>query len=94
MNNLVYLSAIVKEIMRLYPAGPLSLPHESLEDCTAAGYYIPSGTRLLTNLWKLHRDPRVWQNPSEFQPERFLTTHKDFDVRGQNFEFMPFKKLL
>ncbi|XVF82095.1 hypothetical protein PTKIN_Ptkin16aG0016800 [Pterospermum kingtungense] len=48
------------------------------------------GTRLLSNLYKLHRDPRVWSHPCEFQPERFLTTYKDFDVRGQNFELIPF----
>lgn len=90
MSNLVYLQAIIKETLRLYPAGPLSLPHESMEDCTVAGYHIPAGTRLLVNLSKIHRDPSVWSNPTEFQPERFLTTHKDYDVRGQHFEFMPF----
>ncbi|XVE94791.1 hypothetical protein REPUB_Repub02eG0040000 [Reevesia pubescens] len=90
IKNLVYLQAIVKETLRLYPAGPLSVPHESMEDCTVIGYHIPAGTRLLVNLYKLHRDPRVWSDPCEFQPERFLTTYKDFDVRGQNFELIPF----
>ncbi|XVE94795.1 hypothetical protein REPUB_Repub02eG0040200 [Reevesia pubescens] len=90
IKNLVYLHAIVKGTLRLYPAGPLSMPHESMEDCTVIGYHIPAGTRLLVNLYKLHRDPRVWSDPCEFQPERFLTTYKDFDVRGQNFELIPF----
>ncbi|PKI39118.1 hypothetical protein CRG98_040494 [Punica granatum] len=39
---------------------------------------------------QIQRDPRVWPDPSKFWPERFLTTHKDIDVRGQNFEFIPF----
>ncbi|OMO74969.1 Cytochrome P450 [Corchorus olitorius] len=90
INNLVYLQAIIKETTRLYPAAPLSVPHESVEDCTTAGYYIPAGTRLLVNLSKLQRDPEVWPNPDEFQPERFLTSHKHFDVRGQNYELVPF----
>ncbi|XP_050221900.1 cytochrome P450 CYP82D47-like [Mercurialis annua] len=90
INNLVYLKAIVKETLRLYPAAPLSLPHESMEDCTIAGYDVPKGTRLFTNLWKIHRDPKMWPSPLEYRPERFLTSHKDFDVRGQNFEFLPF----
>nr|AYM55610.1 cytochrome p450 [Croton stellatopilosus] len=90
VNNLVYLKAIVKETLRLYPAGPLSIPHESMEDCTVGDYHIPSGTRLLINIWKIQRDPRVWSDPCEFRPERFLTTHKTIDVRGQNFEFIPF----
>ncbi|CBI32512.3 unnamed protein product, partial [Vitis vinifera] len=59
IKNLVYLQAIVKETLRLYPPGPLSVPHEAIEDCTVAGFHIQAGTRLLVNLWKLHRDPRV-----------------------------------
>ncbi|XP_075651134.1 strychnine-10-hydroxylase-like [Castanea sativa] len=90
MKNLVYLQAILKETMRLYPAAPLLVPHESMEDCTLVGYHVPAGTRLIVNLPKLHRDPNVWVDPNEFRPERFLTTHKDVDVRGQNFELIPF----
>uniref|UniRef100_A0A2C9VX06 Cytochrome P450 n=1 Tax=Manihot esculenta TaxID=3983 RepID=A0A2C9VX06_MANES len=90
MKDLVYLQAIIKEIFRLYPAAPLSVQHESIEDCSVGGYHIPSGTRLIVNLSKLHRDSRVWLNPSEFKPERFLTTHKDIDFKGQNFELIPF----
>ncbi|XP_004238201.2 cytochrome P450 CYP82D47 [Solanum lycopersicum] len=90
IKNLVYLQAIVKEVLRLYPAGPLSLPHESMEDCTISGYDIPKGTRLLVNIWKIQRDPNIWPNPHEFKPERFLSTHKDVDVKGNHFELMPF----
>lgn len=90
LKNLVYLQAIVKETTRLYPSAVLSVPHESVEDCTTAGYHIPAGTRLLVNLYKIHRDPNVWLDPLEFRPERFLTTHKHCDVRGQNYEFIPF----
>ena len=90
IKNLVYLQAIVKETLRLYPPGPLSVPHEAMEDCTVAGFHIQAGTRLLVNLWKLHRDPRVWLDPLEFQPERFLTNHAGLDVRGKNYEFLPF----
>ncbi|KAL5571725.1 hypothetical protein UlMin_021322 [Ulmus minor] len=90
LKNLVYLQAIIKETLRLYPAGPLSVPHEAIEDCNVGGYNVEAGTRLLVNLSKLHRDPRVWLDPDEFKPERFLTDHKDIDLRGQNFEFIPF----
>ncbi|XWS23336.1 hypothetical protein CRYUN_Cryun28dG0004300 [Craigia yunnanensis] len=90
IKKLVFLQAIVKETLRLYPPGPLSVPHESIEDCVVSGYHIPSGTRLLTNLYKIHRDPRVWSYPCEFQPERFLATCKDIDVKGQSFELIPF----
>uniref|UniRef100_A0A1S4DG36 Cytochrome P450 82A4-like n=2 Tax=Nicotiana TaxID=4085 RepID=A0A1S4DG36_TOBAC len=90
IKNLVYLQAVVKEALRLYSAAPLSVPHESMEDCTISGYDIPKGTRLLVNIWKIHSDPDLWPNPHEFLPERFLTTHKDVDVRGTHFELIPF----
>ncbi|XP_059636498.1 cytochrome P450 CYP82D47-like [Cornus florida] len=90
MKNLVYLQVVLKETLRLYPAAPLSVPHESMEDCIVGGYHIPKGTRLLVNLWKVHRDPHVWLDPNEFRPERFLTSHKDVDVKGQHFELIPF----
>ncbi|KAI3844128.1 hypothetical protein MKW92_053621, partial [Papaver armeniacum] len=72
INDLVYLHAIVKETLRIYAAAPLTVPHEAILDCNIGGYEVRAGTRLLVNLWKLHRDPRVWSNPAEFKPERFL----------------------
>ncbi|KAG6779228.1 hypothetical protein POTOM_015601 [Populus tomentosa] len=90
IQNLKYLQAIVKETLRLYPPGPLTLTREAMEDCSIGGYDVPKGTRVVVNIWKLHRDPRVWKNPNEFKPDRFLTTHADLDFRGQNMEFIPF----
>uniref|UniRef100_A0A5B7C514 Cytochrome P450 CYP82D47-like n=1 Tax=Davidia involucrata TaxID=16924 RepID=A0A5B7C514_DAVIN len=90
ISKLVYLQAIVKETLRLYPVAPLSGPREFTEDCTIGGYHVPKGTRLMPNLWKLHRDPRIWPEPSEFRPERFLMTHKEVDLKGHHFELIPF----
>ena len=90
LKNLVYLQAIIKETMRLYPPAPLSLPHESTEDCVINGYTVPKETRLLVNIWKIHHDPQIWTDPFEFQPERFLTSKKEIDVKGQHFELIPF----
>uniref|UniRef100_A0A2P2P0E7 Cytochrome P450 n=1 Tax=Rhizophora mucronata TaxID=61149 RepID=A0A2P2P0E7_RHIMU len=88
--KLKFLQAIVKETLRLYPPGPLTGIREATEDCYVGGYFVPKGTRLIANIWKLHRDARVWENPCEFLPERFLGAHADVDVKGQNFEYIPF----
>nr|XP_043636264.1 dimethylnonatriene synthase-like [Erigeron canadensis] len=90
IKNLKYLQAIVKETLRLYPPGPLAGPHEAIEDCYVRGYHVPKGTRLIVNVWKLHRDPQVWSDPNEFKPERFLEQHMEVNYQGQNFEYIPF----
>ncbi|XWS29356.1 hypothetical protein CRYUN_Cryun24cG0022300 [Craigia yunnanensis] len=91
IKNLVYLQAIIKETLRLYPPSPILALRAAMEDCTLSnGYHVTPGTRLLLNAWQIHHDERIWTNPDEFQPERFLTSHKDLDLRGQNFELIPF----
>ncbi|XXG55691.1 hypothetical protein AAC387_Pa03g3301 [Persea americana] len=90
IQNLVYLQAIIKETMRLYPAAPLAIPHQAMESCYINGYSVPAGTWLIPNLWKVQRDPRMWSDPEEFRPERFLTSHSNIDFRGQHFEYIPF----
>ncbi|PKI45495.1 hypothetical protein CRG98_034150 [Punica granatum] len=68
---------------RLYLAGPLPVLHEAIEDCNISGYFVPKGTQIMLNLYKIHCDTSVWPDLFEFQPERFLTTHKDVNV-GEN----------
>uniref|UniRef100_A0A1D1Z9I1 Cytochrome P450 82C4 n=1 Tax=Anthurium amnicola TaxID=1678845 RepID=A0A1D1Z9I1_9ARAE len=93
VKNLVYLQAVVKETFRLYPTAELSQPHEAMEDCEIAGFHVPAGTRLLTNIWKLQRDPAAWApDPEEFRPDRFLpgSAHHHVDVKGRHFQLIPF----
>ena len=90
ISKLVYIQNIVKETLRLYPPGPLGGLRQFTENCTLGGYHVPKGTRLILNLSKIQKDPRIWSNPTEFQPERFLTTHKNIDPRGLHFELIPF----
>uniref|UniRef100_A0A7N0TC92 Cytochrome P450 n=1 Tax=Kalanchoe fedtschenkoi TaxID=63787 RepID=A0A7N0TC92_KALFE len=89
-NSLAYLRAVVKESMRLYPAAPLASYREVREDCTIGGYHVAKGTHLIVNLWKIHHDPDVWADPSEFRPERFVSGGHEEDVVGPHFELLPF----
>ncbi|MED6208390.1 hypothetical protein PIB30_044580 [Stylosanthes scabra] len=90
LSKLVYLQAIVKETLRLYPAGTLGAPREFIENCILGGYHVKKGSRLIINIWKIQTDPTIWSDPLDFKPERFLTTHRDTDVKGQHFELLPF----
>ncbi|XP_043717132.1 trimethyltridecatetraene synthase-like [Telopea speciosissima] len=86
--NLPYIEAIVKETMRMHPVAPMLVPRIAREDCEIGGYDIQEGTRVLVNTWTIGRDPELWEAPDEFRPERFIG--KTIDVKGQDFELLPF----
>ncbi|KAH7850317.1 hypothetical protein Vadar_030887 [Vaccinium darrowii] len=71
LSKLSYLQNIINETLRLFPAAPLLVPHESSDDSTIKGYDVARGTMLLVNAWAIHRDPKVWEDPTSFWPERF-----------------------
>nr|WEQ50542.1 cytochrome P450 76AH57 [Salvia officinalis] len=88
MARLPYLQAVIKEVMRLHPPGPLLLPRKAESDQVVNGYLIPKGTQVLINAWAIGRDPNVWKNPEVFEPERFL--NQSIDFKGQDYELLPF----
>ncbi|KAM7494177.1 hypothetical protein LguiB_028786 [Lonicera macranthoides] len=61
---------------------------QNREECETKGYLIPNNTRVLVNAWAIARDPKYWDNPTCFMPERFLGSELDF--KGKHFEFLPF----
>ncbi|XP_060187977.1 LOW QUALITY PROTEIN: cytochrome P450 71AP13-like [Lycium barbarum] len=87
LPQLNYIKAIIKEVFRLRPLGPLLIPRESTAEITIEGYTIPPKTRFLINAWAIGRDPDIWKNPDVFNPDRFI--RKDIDFKGQDFELIP-----
>lgn len=69
--KLPFLQNIVLETLRLKPPAPLLVPHMSSEDCIIGGYDVPSQTIVFINIWSIHRDPKLWDDPKSFRPERF-----------------------
>lgn len=91
ISRLPYLGAILKETLRLNPVGPLLASRCPSSSCNVRGYVIPKGAQVFVNAWAIQRDPKYWDNPLEFQPERFLqgTTNKA-DFIGNDFRYIPF----
>ncbi|CAN4116366.1 unnamed protein product [Withania somnifera] len=87
-DNLKYLRSVIKETLRLHPPLPFLLPRISREESVIDGYEIPANTQVFVNAWAIGRDPRYWEEPECFMPERFLDGLIDFS--GNNFEYIPF----
>ncbi|KAG7333768.1 hypothetical protein KOW79_002175 [Hemibagrus wyckioides] len=86
-GTLPYTEATIMEVQRMSVVVPLAIPHMASKTTELHGYTIPKGTVILPNLWSVHRDPTVWENPDDFNPSRFL------DEEGQLLRkeyFIPF----
>ena len=71
-TRLPYTFACVAESMRYRTIGPLAVPHQATEDTEVGGYLVPAGAQVLGNIYSIHHDPRFWDTPDDFVPERFL----------------------
>jgi cytochrome P450 len=88
IDELKYLKAIIKEVLRMHPPGPLLIPRECGQACEINGYYIPVKSKVIINAWAIGMDPKYWTEPERFYPERFIDS--SFDFNGLNFEYIPF----
>ncbi|KAK6139027.1 hypothetical protein DH2020_027225 [Rehmannia glutinosa] len=87
-----YLEAVVKETLRLHPPGPLlSWARLSTADVHLSnGMIIPTNTTAMVNMWAITHDPKIWNDPLVFRPERFLGSVNNVDVRGSDLRLAPF----
>ncbi|KAF8639642.1 hypothetical protein AX17_000907 [Amanita inopinata Kibby_2008] len=71
---LPYVDALVKEVFRWNTVVPMAVPHRAMQDDIHDGYFIPKGSLVIPNIWKLTHDPKVYAYPFEFRPERYIAT--------------------
>ena len=72
--QLNYLKSCIREAFRLHPYHALNLPHVAMEETTVNGYTIPKGSHIILSRLGLGRNPKIWNEPLEFRPERHLNT--------------------
>jgi cytochrome P450 len=75
LQKMTYTNAVLNEAMRLYPPAWIT-DRGNVEDDNLAGYNIKKGTLIGVSFYELHRNPKYWENPDEFIPERFLGEQK------------------
>lgn len=86
LPNMPYTLQAFEESMRLYPSAPI-VPRLTAKDTVLGGRHIPAGSRMLVNLYNIHRHPNHWPDPERFEPARFGADER----KGQHrFAYLPF----
>lgn len=85
LNQLNYTKAALNETLRLYP--PTSaLSTQTVQDIQLGEYTIGKGTTVLLSMYTTHHNPRLWNEPESFNPDRFLESSKE----RHKYAFFPF----
>ncbi|KAK1402322.1 p450 domain-containing protein [Heracleum sosnowskyi] len=94
LQQMPYLKSVVLETLRVHPPGHFVLAHSVTKEVEFDGYVIPKDARINFMVAEMGRDQKVWDDPMEFKPERFLTKNGDldaFDITGsRGIKMMPF----
>jgi cytochrome P450 len=86
LPKLPYTDHVITESMRLYPPA-WGMARLAIEDAEIGGYTIRKGCGVSLSQWVVHRDPRWYESPEEFQPERW---EGDLLKRLPRFAYFPF----
>jgi cytochrome P450 len=86
LQHMPYTRMVMDESLRLYPPAWLIM-RESLEDDKVGEYRIPKGYVVMIPVFSIHRDPRLWEEPDAFKPERFS---KENAKSQHRFAYFPF----
>nr|XP_043627095.1 cytochrome P450 89A2-like [Erigeron canadensis] len=94
LNKMLYLKAIVLEGLRRHPPSHFVLPHRVMKEVEVNGYVFPKGAIVNFMVGEMGLDPKVWDDPMEFKPERFMANNGSngaFDISGsKGIKMMPF----
>lgn len=88
VGKMEYLGAFLQEVLRLYPPAGF-IPRINRFKETLGGVEVPAGTRIALVPHLLHRDPRYWDDPETFNPERWINVSEK-EAERRRFAFFPF----
>ncbi len=76
LSDMVHLDHVVRETLRLWPAGA-AIARKCVTDVDFGGYCIPAGTMVLYSAYVTHRMAELWPNPDHFEPDRWANAAPD-----------------
>jgi cytochrome P450 len=85
-RGLNYTLQVIQESMRLYPPA-WAMSRMAVHDDQLGPHHIPAGNTVIMSPYLLHRDPRHWENPDLFDPERFAPER---GKERHSYAYMPF----
>ncbi|NGX83329.1 cytochrome P450 [Aequorivita sp. KMM 9714] len=85
IRNCSYIKNVIEESLRLYPPAYF-IDRVNIEDDTFEGMFIPKNSSLLFSLLEIHTDPKNWDEPVKFKPERF----SDVNAKEYSGHYFPF----
>ncbi len=86
--SMVYAEATIMEILRRTSVVNMGVPHRMMQDAVINGYFLPKNATIISNIFSVHNNPKTWDDPENFRPERFLSEDGTKIVRPE--AFIPF----
>ena len=86
LERMPYARMVIEETMRLYPTVP-QITRQAIGEDRIDGVRVPPGTIINLNMWLAHRDPKIWEDPRTFDPERFTPERS---ANRPKFAYFPF----
>ncbi|XP_073530055.1 cytochrome P450 2K1-like isoform X2 [Phyllobates terribilis] len=86
-KHMPYTDAVIHEIQRFANIAPTNMPHQTTQDITLKGFFLPKGSFIIPSLTSVLRDDKYFKKPYDFYPQHFLDTDGNF---VKNEAFLPF----
>ncbi|XP_042380158.1 phenylalanine N-monooxygenase-like [Zingiber officinale] len=89
--RLPYVKAYAREALHLHSIAPFNLPHVSIDDAVVSNYFIPKASMVLLGRAVLGRNPKVWDDPTQFNPSRhFMDGHQEVELAEPGLRMISF----